>query len=148
MDTLYLFFDKHQHQLLRISIGVLFIWFGLLKFFPGASPAERLATDTIQILTFHLIPASINFKILATMELLLGLLLVFSKEYKITFWLLVFHMLATFTPLFILSDVTFKQVPFKLSLEGQYIIKNLVILCCAFILLIAHRAKRVKKRVE
>lgn len=82
------------------------------------------------------------------MELLLGLLLVFSKEYKLTFWLLVFHMLATFTPLFILSDVTFKQVPFKLSLEGQYIVKNLVILCCAFILLIGHRTKLAKNRVD
>ncbi|MFT7380717.1 MAG: putative membrane protein YkgB [Roseivirga sp.] len=148
MNTLYLFFERHQHQLLRISIGILFIWFGLLKFFPGASPAERLATDTIQILTFHLIPAAINFKILATLELLLGILLVFSKEYKITFWLLVFHMLATFTPIFIQSDVTFKEIPFKLSLEGQYIIKNLVILCCAFILLIGHRAKLAKKTLQ
>lgn len=147
MNSIYPFFEKHQYRLLRISIGILFIWFGLLKFFPGASPAEKLATDTIQILTFHLIPAFINFKILASMELLLGLLLVFTKEYKFTFWLLVFHMLATFSPLFILSEVTFKSIPFKLTLEGQYIIKNLVILCSAFVLLIAHRAKFIKTSV-
>jgi uncharacterized membrane protein YkgB len=144
MKSLYLFFERHQYQFLRISIGILFIWFGLLKFFPGASPAEKLATDTIQILTFNLIPAIINFKILAGMELLLGILLVFSKEYKFTFYLLVFHMLATFSPLFILSDITFKQIPFKLTLEGQYIIKNLVILCSAFVLLLGHRAKAIK----
>ena len=47
---------RHGIVLLRISLGLVFFWFGFLKFFPGLSPAEGLATGTIEVMTFGLIP--------------------------------------------------------------------------------------------
>jgi uncharacterized membrane protein YkgB len=133
------FLSKHQFKLLRYSIGILFIWFGMLKFFPGVSPAEGLATDTIRILSFGLLQKTVSLKMLALLEVGLGVMLMFTREYRVTFWLLLFHMACTLTPLFVLTDATFKVVPFQLTIEGQYIIKNFVIICAAFVLLFAHR---------
>ena len=133
------FLSKYQFKLLRYSIGILFIWFGMLKFFPGVSPAEGLATDTIRILSFGFLQQAISIKLLAILEVGLGALLMFTKEYRFTFWLLLFHMAATIMPLFILPEITFKVIPFQLTIEGQYIIKNFVIICAAFVLLFAHK---------
>jgi uncharacterized membrane protein YphA (DoxX/SURF4 family) len=55
---------------LRVSLGIVFLWFGVLKFFPGLSPAQDLATRTIEILTFGLMPPSVSIPILATWECL------------------------------------------------------------------------------
>ncbi len=126
---------------LRISIGILFLWFGGLKFFPGASPAEGLATQTIDLVTFQLLPDALILPSLAILEFVIGVLLVFSREFKFTFWLLMFHMLCTLLPLFILPEITFNQIPFQLTIEGQYIVKNLVIICAALVLLQHHKAQ-------
>ncbi|MBO3699253.1 doxx family protein [Roseivirga sp. E12] len=135
------FLSKNQFRLLRYSIGILFVWFGMLKFFPGVSPAEGLATDTVRILSFGLLQKALSLKLLAILEVGLGLLLMFTKEYRITFWLLLFHMACTITPLFVLPEVTFKSIPFQLTIEGQYIIKNFVIISAAFVLLFAHKGQ-------
>jgi len=126
---------------LRISIGILFLWFGGLKFFPGASPAEGLATETIDLITFQLLPDALILPSLAILEFAIGALLVFSREFKVTFWLLMFHMLCTLLPLFILPEITFNQIPFQLTIEGQYIVKNLVIICAALVLLQHYKAQ-------
>ncbi len=134
-----LFMAKNQFTLLRYSIALLFVWFGMLKFFPGVSPAEQLATDTITILSFGLLKPAISIKLLATLEVGLGVLLFLTKEFKFTFGLLIFHMACTILPLFVLTEVTFKSFPFQLTIEGQYIIKNFVIITAAFVLLYARK---------
>ncbi len=137
-----LFIAKNQFILLRYSIGLLFVWFGMLKFFPGVSPAEQLATDTISILSFGLLKPAISIKLLASLEVGLGVLLFLTKEFRFTFWLLIFHMACTILPLFVLPEVTFKSFPFQLTIEGQYIIKNFVIIAAAFVLLYARKSER------
>jgi len=136
---------KNQFTILRYSIGLLFVWFGMLKFFPGVSPAEQLATDTITILSFGLIKPVISIKLLAALEVGIGILLFLTKEFKFTFALLIFHMACTILPLFLLSEVTFKSFPFQLTIEGQYIIKNFVIIAAAFVLLYARKSNRIHK---
>jgi uncharacterized membrane protein YphA (DoxX/SURF4 family) len=64
--------------LLRVSVGIVFFWFGALKFFPGLSPAEDLATRTISVLTFGLIPPNVSIVVLATWECLIGIGLIFG----------------------------------------------------------------------
>ena len=51
--------------LLRTSIGIVYIWFGALKFFHGYSPAEDLAIHTIDKLTFDLVPGTVTIVLLA-----------------------------------------------------------------------------------
>src|SRR5436190_20733277 len=84
---------RHGVKRLRISLRVVFFWFGVLKFFPGLSPAQDLAIKTMSLLTFGLIPASLELIILATWECLIGLGLIFRKFMRVTLLLLFLQML-------------------------------------------------------
>ncbi|RXK00417.1 doxx family protein [Arcobacter sp. CECT 8986] len=110
----------------RIALGIIFIWYGALKFFPQLSPAEALATQTIDILFMHLIPASLSIKLLAVWEVFVGVGLVFGIYLRVALILFFVHMVCTFTPLFILPDVSFTKAPYAFTLVGQYIVKNVV----------------------
>lgn len=127
-------------QYLRRSIGVIFVWFGMLKFFDGLSPAQNLAIDTINILTFDLINDLLIIVSLATLEVIIGIGLLFKVHLKLTLFLLFFQMVGTFMPIFILPSIVFTEFPYGLTLEGQYIIKNLVIVSAAIAI---HRLEAV-----
>src|ERR1044071_3682246 len=86
--------------LLRISLGVVFFWFGFLKFFPGMSPAQDLATRTIGILTFGTVQPPVSIWVLAAWESAIGLALIFGVLLRTTLLLLFLQMLGTITPLF------------------------------------------------
>ncbi|GHE56745.1 MULTISPECIES: hypothetical protein [Roseivirga] len=137
------FLERNQFKILRICIGVLFLWFGGLKFFPGLSPAESLASETVDILTLRLLPDAMILPSLALLEVALGVMLVFTREFRFTFWLLLFHMLCTIMPMAVLPEVTFRSFPFQLTIEGQYIVKNIVIISAAFVLLFHHKSNRI-----
>ncbi|MFP4489098.1 MAG: DoxX family membrane protein [Bacteroidales bacterium] len=120
--------------LLRWSIGLIFLWFGLLKYFEGLSPAQDLAIKTISIVTFGLIPDALIIYGLATLEVLIGLGLIFNIFMRITLLLLFFQMAGTFLPVFLLPGEVFNVFPYSLSLEGQYIVKNIVIISAGILL--------------
>ena len=82
-------------RLLRVSLGIIFFWFGVLKFFPGLSPAQALAIKTISLLTFGFLPSNVALLILATWECLIGLGLIFKKFLRATLLLLFLQMLGT-----------------------------------------------------
>jgi len=113
---------------LRISLGIIFFWFGFLKFFHGVSSAETIATKTISVLTFGLIEPSVSLIILAVWETMIGLGLLFNKFLREILLLLFLQMIGTITPLFFFPAETFKIFPFVPTLEGQYIIKNLILI--------------------
>ncbi|MBE2217956.1 MAG: DoxX family protein [Ignavibacteria bacterium] len=121
-------------SILRVSLGVIFLWFGFLKFFPGSSPAEQLATNTISILTFGIIKPAVSIYMLATMETLIGLGLIFRIFLRTTLLILFFQMLGTVTPLFLFPAETFTLVPISPTLEGQYIIKNIVLISAGIVI--------------
>jgi len=128
------FMQKYGTILLRISIGIVFFWFGFLKFFPNVSSAEMLATETISKLTFGLIPNSTSIFILAIWETVIGLGLIFGKYLKIILFLLFTQMLGTLTPLILFPSETFTLFPFVPTLEGQYIIKNLIVISAGLVI--------------
>lgn len=119
---------------LRLSLGVVFLWFGVLKFFPGLSPAQDLATRTIGELTNGLIPARVSIVILATWECLIGLGLIFGLFLRATLLLLFLQMLGTITPIFFFPQEVFNQIPYAPTLEGQYIVKNLVLISAGLVI--------------
>ena len=118
---------------LRIGLGVVFLWFGILKFFPGASPAEVLAGRTIEQLSGGLIGRDVSLPILAIWESLIGLGLLTGRLMRATLLLLAIQMLGTLTPLILFPGETFSTFPFAPSLEGQYIIKNVVLIGAAMV---------------
>ena len=120
----------HGLTSLRISIGLIFIWFGVLKFWPGLSPADQLAGATIDRLFAGLIPEDAARISLAVLETAIGLGLVSGRLMRFTLLLLVGQMLGTVTPLLLFPEVTWSQ-PFVPTLEGQYILKNIVLVSAA-----------------
>jgi uncharacterized membrane protein YphA (DoxX/SURF4 family) len=119
---------------LRIALGIVFLWFGALKLVPGLSPAQDLATRTIEVLTFGLVPAAVSLPALAAWEVLIGLGLLSGRFLRATLLLLAVQMLGTMTPLLLFPAETFSVFPIAPTLEGQYIIKNLVLVAAAMVI--------------
>jgi uncharacterized membrane protein YphA (DoxX/SURF4 family) len=130
--------------LLRISIGIIFFWFGILKYFNGLSPAEDIAVKTINVLSFNMLPEKLILYTLATWEVLIGVGLLLNLFLRETLLLLYLQMLGTFTPLFLFPAEVFNVFPYSLTLEGQYIVKNLVIVSAGIIIGATVRGARIK----
>jgi uncharacterized membrane protein YkgB len=113
--------------ILRISLGLVFIWFGVLKFFPGLSPAEDIAGRTIEKLTLGLVKPAAALPLLAVWECTIGLGFILKRWLSLTLVLLYFQMMGTFLPLVFFPHETFTHI-FVPTLLGQYIIKNIVLL--------------------
>jgi uncharacterized membrane protein YphA (DoxX/SURF4 family) len=120
--------------LLRISMGIVFLWFGALKFFPGLSPAADLATRTIERLTFGLVAPDVSILILAVWESLIGLGLILGIYMRATLFLLFLQMIGTVSPIFFFPQEVFTVVPYAPTLEGQYIFKNMVLISAGFVI--------------
>jgi hypothetical protein len=105
-----------------------------LKFFPGLSPAEGLATRTIDVLTFEFIPPHVSIRILATWECLIGLGLIAGVFMRATLLLLWLQMIGTMTPVFFFPHEVFVRIPYAPTLEGQYIIKNIVLISAGIVI--------------
>lgn len=125
---------RHSIMLLRVGLGVVFLWFGLLKFFPGLSPAQDLAARTIEALTLGLVGPALSLPILAAWEVIIGLGLIAGRWMRITLLLLAAQMLGTVTPLLLFPAEAFTLAPLAPTLEGQYIIKNLVLVAGALVI--------------
>lgn len=125
---------RHGIGILRRSLGVIFFWFGVLKFFPGLSPASELATSTIDVLTFGRVPPGVAINVLAGWECLIGLGLFFGVAMRATLFLLWVQMLGTITPIFLFPELVFTRAPYAPTLEGQYIIKNLVLVSAGIVI--------------
>lgn len=137
------FMKQYSIPLLRMSMGIVFFWFGILKFFPGLSPADEIATATIEELTFGLIPPNISIIILAAWEALIGIGFIFGKQLRLTLLLLFMQMAGTMTPLLLFPAETFTRIPYAPTLEGQYIIKNLVLISAGFVIGATIRGGRI-----
>jgi uncharacterized membrane protein YphA (DoxX/SURF4 family) len=125
---------RHSIFLLRVSLGIVFFWFGFLKFFPDLSPAQGLATRTISVLTFGLIQPNVSIIVLAVWECVIGLGLIFGLFMRATLLLLFLQMLGTITPLVFFPQEAFTHFPYAPTLEGQYIIKNIVLISAGLVL--------------
>lgn len=121
-------------DLLRYSVGIVFIWFGALKFFPGMSPAEDLALSTISLLTFDLLSPQLSQLLLALFEVTIGVLLCAGIFLRFTILLLLFQMAGTMTPVVLFPELVFASPPFILTIEGQYIFKNVVLISAALVI--------------
>lgn len=123
----------HGITLTRVALGVVFLWFGAIKFVPGWSPAEELAGRTIERITFGAVPAEVGVPILAAWESLIGIGLLAGRFLRATLLLLFAQMPGTLLPLVLFPAETFAAFPYAPTMEGQYIIKNLVLIGAAIV---------------
>ena len=120
--------QKYSHKLLRYSLGIIFFWFGALKLI-NKSPANELVEKTV-----FWFPSDIFIPILGFWEVAIGVFLLIRKLNRVAIFLLMAQMVGTFLPLVLLPQITFSTFPFVPTLEGQYIIKNLVLISAALVI--------------
>lgn len=123
------FMDRFGIGFLRLAIGVVFIWFGALKTIGHLSPAYDLVAATVYWLTPEII-----VPLLGLWEVAIGIAFLFTPLTRVALFLLALQMPGTFLPLVLLPEVCFTIFPVGLTLEGQYIVKNLVIIGSAMVI--------------
>lgn len=118
---------------LRVSLGVIFVWFGILKPL-GLSPVASLVRATARWMP--LFPPDTWLAIIGWWEVAIGVTFLIRGTIRLAIALLMVQMVGTFLPLIVLPDVTFQagRVPYAPTMEGQYIIKNLLILSAALVI--------------
>ena len=109
----------------RFSLFVVYTWFGALKIL-GLSPASSLVHDLFNA-TIHFMPFSTFYILFAWFEVLIGIMFLFPRLTRYVLPLLFIHMITTFLPLIFLPQEAWSGF-MVLTLPGQYIIKNLVII--------------------
>jgi uncharacterized membrane protein YkgB len=118
---------RYSVSLLRISLGLVFLGFGVIKFVPGLSPAEPLAGRTLDILTFGLVPERIGLVMVAGLETAIGLLLLTGIWTRVALALLAVELVGILSPIVLLPGEMFRTFPFAPTLEGQYVLKDIVV---------------------
>lgn len=117
----------------RISLFIIFFWFGILKPL-GVSAAGPLVIKTVDWMP--LLSPEQWLAVIGWWEVLIGIFFLFRKTTRIAILLLFLQMGGTFMPLFILPEITFQEngIPFLPTLEGQYIVKNIIIISAALVI--------------
>lgn len=119
---------------LRVGLGGIFLGFGLLKFFPGFSPAEELVVQTLGVLTFGTVPARVGIVLVAALECAIGLGLITDKFLRTSLVLLGFQMVGAMSPLVLFPGELFGGPFHAPTLEGQYVIKDVVLISAGLVI--------------
>lgn len=130
-NTIIAFFKKISYPLARVALFVVYFWFGILKVVyesPANPLVEALLQKTLPFITFNTF-----IILLGCFEMLIGVLFIIPKAERVVMPLLAVHMVTTFMPLILLPSVTW-SAPLVPTLEGQYIIKNVLIIALAIVI--------------
>ena len=125
----------HSIAILRISIGAVLVAFGVLKFFPGVSPAQELVETTTSMLTLGLIPGATALVLVALLETLGGLWLISGRGMRGAVYLLAAQLVGIMSPLVLLPGRLFAGPHGAPTLEGQYVLKDVIIVGAALVLI-------------
>ena len=134
--------NRHSLAMLRVSLGLVFLGFGLLKFVPGLSPAEDLAEQTMAALTFGLLPDGVGLVLVAAMETAIGLSLITGKHLRAGLALLGMAMVGILSPVLLFPDRLFAGPHFAPTLEGQYVLKDIVLLAAGLVVAVGEFGRR------
>jgi uncharacterized membrane protein YphA (DoxX/SURF4 family) len=129
------YYTDHPHLLLRVAIGVIYIWFGVLKFAAGVSPAATLATSTMSALTFGTVPADVSRPLLGVFETLIGLSFLAGRLRRLTLVAFLAHIAGAMSSLVLCVNIVWRHVPLEPTLAGQYVLKDLVLLAAGLLVL-------------
>jgi uncharacterized membrane protein YphA (DoxX/SURF4 family) len=123
---------------LRISMGAVYFGFGILKYFPGMSPAQDLALATTHLLSFGLVPAvvpsGVAMALIATLECAIGLLLIAGRWLRPAICMLAVQLAGILSPAVLLAGRLFAGPHHMPTLEGQYVLKDVILVAVAMVI--------------
>jgi uncharacterized membrane protein YkgB len=124
---------RNSVSLVRMSLGFVFLAFGLLKFFPDVSPAEAIAIRTTDALTLGIVEGDLARLFVAAMETAIGLSLLTGRYLRAGIALLGIAMVGVLSPLVLFPGDLFSREYNAPTLEGQYVVKDIVLLTSGLI---------------
>ncbi len=125
---------RYSIPFLRVSLGLVFLGFGVLKFVPDLSPAEGIATETMDKLTLGVVPGSVGLVLVALLETAIGVCLVTGRYLRLGLALMAVAMVGILSPLALLTDELFRrQDLYAPTLAGQYVLKDVVLLAAGLV---------------
>lgn len=129
IDRTFIAFARHHYQwIARISLAVIFFYFGFLKII-GLSPADDLALGFAEKMGMGAYAIEL-FYFLAVIECIIGILIVVPHLTRIAIAIMVVHMLLVSSPLILYTEAVWEHLLVP-NLEGQYIIKNAALVALA-----------------
>jgi uncharacterized membrane protein YkgB len=136
------FLRRWAVPMLRVSLGVVFAWFGMLKIL-DVSPVANLVANTV-----YWFDRETFVTVLGVFEVTVGTLLLLGRALRFTLLLFVLQMIGTFLTFVILPGVTFRDGnPFLLTVEGEFVVKNLVLISAALVVgTTVRRRERPRRR--
>lgn len=124
----------HSIAALRIAVGATFLAFGILKYFPGVSPAQNLAEATSHILFLGLVPGSVAIVMIATLECFIGICLLTGRWMRLAIWLLTIELIGILSPVILLPGRLFAGPHHAPTLEGQYVLKDIILVAAGLVI--------------
>ena len=128
--------------MLRLSLGLVFLGFGALKFFPGLSPAEGLAKEAMDKLTLGLVPGGVGIVLVALLETAIGLSFLTGRYLRLGVVLLGVAMVGVLSPLVLFPDELFSRRHNAPTLEGQYVLKDVILLAAGLVIAASARGRQ------
>lgn len=122
------FMERFGHAAHRLTLGGVFIWFGLLKQF-GVETATSLLARTI-----YFGSPEFMVPILGWWEVAIGVTLIVRPLVRIALLLLIIRLPGTFLALVLLPDICFTSVPWAPTVEGQYLVKDMMLFGAALVI--------------
>ena len=120
--------------LLRASIGLVFIAFGLLKFIPGMSPIEGLAGRTAEMISLGVLSPRTGMIVIGLLECIIGLSFITGKFLRVGVWLMGAQMVGAMSPLLLFPGELFSGPSYGPTLEAQYIIKDVILVAAGLLI--------------
>jgi uncharacterized membrane protein YphA (DoxX/SURF4 family) len=127
---------------LRVALGLVFLGFGVLKFVPGASPAESIAARTVEALTFGLVGGTTAVIATAVLETFIGLTLITGKLLRLGLLVLAGAMVGIMSPIVLFADELFGD---GMTLLGQYVLKDVVLVTGAAVVAAVALGARLRR---
>ncbi len=137
---------RYSITLLRISMGAVLLGFGVLKYFPGVSPAQNMVLAVSHLLTFGLMPDHVTLVLLATVECGLGLSLITGWGLRVTIYVLAALVLGMLSPVVLLTGRLFSGAYHAPTLEGQYVLKDVLLLTATMVIATTIRHGRTTEK--
>lgn len=135
-------------NILRFSMGIVFLGFGVLKFFSGISPIESLASKTTSELTFGLFTGHSAMVFVAVLECLIGFCFLTGMFLRIGVWLLALQMIGAMSPLLLYPSQLFSGTLHAPTLEAQYIIKDVILIAAGMVIASTWTGARIVARPQ
>lgn len=122
-------------RLLTIAIGILYLWAGALKLFPETSPLEPLIREAYSFVeSWWIMPLRTFIVLIGLFEMLIGVGMLVGRHLRVVVALMWLQLVGAMLPLILAPERIWSVFPWVWTLEGQYVVKDVVLVACGVVI--------------